>query len=545
MLSLVLFAAALAAASFSASARVDDDVRAVPTFEAAGLYWDAPGSKRDCGVAFRRAGEKEWHRGLDLWYDARADQCRGSLVHLAPGTAYEARLTAVGGAAKSVAFTTRAEQLPVARVVKVPAGHRTLSIREGGTAKGYVVYDGGGAVLDVEGAMPFDIEVAASYVVVRGFVLKGAQQDAIRIAPHATDVTIEDNDISGWGRPREKGEAVLGYDMDAGIRAVCLTCPEVARITIQRNRIHDPRHTANSWSDGHPLGPQAVAFSWCGGEHVIRHNEFGGGDKRFNDVVGGEDNFSRTGFPNADSDIYGNLVRDAWDDGIEAEGGNRNVRIWGNFIDTTSTGIATTITSVGPVYIFRNVYDRSRYRKGPPDADERQSFVKAGSDAKLGNGRRYVFHNTMLQSREPESRKTLGAQGGIVGTGADQLVHDTVSRNNIFHAWRDHGGMWDIGPDNDFAYDLYVGEVPRVAYAHAVTGEPRYVGERKGRGAVGRFDLERGSPGFDAGVRIPNFNDDFRGKAPDIGAQEAGAPLMLFGIAASRGPAVAGGFQLR
>ena len=40
------------------------------------------------------------------------------------------------------------------------------------------------------------------------------------------------------------------------------------------------------------------------------------------------------------------------------------------------------------------------------------------------------------------------------------------------------------------------------------------------------------SPGFDAGEIIPNFNDDFRGKAPDIGAFEAGSPPMEFGVRA-------------
>jgi hypothetical protein len=250
--------------------------------------------------------------------------------------------------------------------------------------------------------------------------------------------------------------------------------------------------------------------------------------------------------PNSDSDLYGNKISHTWDDAIESEGANRNVRIWGNYIDTTAVGIATTVTSVGPVYIFRNVYDRSKYRKGPPDADERQSFVKAGSDPKLGNGRRYVFHNTMLQSREPGSEKTLGAAGGIAGTGADQPVRNTVSRNNIFHTWRDHGGMWDVGPDNDFAYDLYVGEVPRVKYSHAVTGAPRFAAEHKRHESpLGRFELARGSPGFDAGVAIPNFNDGFTGKAPDLGAHEAGTAPMRFGIAASRGPAVAGGAALR
>ena len=46
----------------------------------------------------------------------------------------------------------------------------------------------------------------------------------------------------------------------------------------------------------------------------------------------------------------------------------------------------------------------------------------------------------------------------------------------------------------------------------------------------GDFSLDPGSPGFDAGVRLPNFNDHFRGRAPDIGAFEAGSAPMEFGV---------------
>src|SRR5205085_9016583 len=98
-------------------------------------------------------------------------------------------------------------------------------------------------------------------------------------------------------------------------------------------------------------------------------------------------NLSKSGFPNADSDIYGNKISSTWDDGIEAEGGNENVRIWNNYLDRTATGVATTVTSVGPVYIFRNVFNRNQfYDKVAPDSDDRQQFFKSGSDASLGDG---------------------------------------------------------------------------------------------------------------------------------------------------------------
>ena len=50
----------------------------------------------------------------------------------------------------------------------------------------------------------------------------------------------------------------------------------------------------------------------------------------------------------------------AWDGGIEAEGGGQNVRVWGNYINNTATGVATTPVAIGPTYVFRNVYNRSR-----------------------------------------------------------------------------------------------------------------------------------------------------------------------------------------
>jgi len=106
------------------------------------------------------------------------------------------------------------------------------------------VYDGTGSTLDAQNGSAVNISINASYVIVRGFTLKGAQQHGILIDKNQHDVIIEDNDISGWGRTRD---GTWGTDMDSGIRAVCTT-PTLQRVTIQRNRIHDPRWSANSWS---------------------------------------------------------------------------------------------------------------------------------------------------------------------------------------------------------------------------------------------------------------------------------------------------------
>ena len=518
---------------FSARAQDSTGVRAVPTYESVGLYWSNAGaSSAGCEVKYRPAGSATWKQGLNLWHDARTNECRGSLVALTPGTSYEAQLNLPGQApAKAITFSTWANQLPVAQTITVPSGSGTLNITQGGSASGYVVYQGAaGAVLDAQNVATNNVTINASYVILRGLTLKGARQDAIRISPNVRDVIIEDNDISGWGRLRSGN---LGMDMDSAVRAVC-SSPTLERVTIQRNKIHDPRYTANSWSDGHPAGPQGITISYCGGQFVVRHNEIYSATNRFNDAIGGEDNYTTTGFPHKDSDIYGNKISMAWDDGIEAEGGNINVRIWGNYLDRTGTGIATTITSIGPAYVFRNVWNRNQfYERSTSDADSRQPMFKSGSDSSLGNGRRYVFHNTMLQATQSGSSYSLGGGAGLGGTGSSQLVNDTVSKNNIYHLYKSGSPFYQIGSTSNFERDLYNGTAS-VAVVNGLSATPVYA---SGNGwqseAGGMYQLASGTPGHDQAVRINNFNDAFLGAAPDVGAAEAGSPAMKFGLAAA------------
>jgi hypothetical protein len=505
-------------------------VRAVPTYEAVGLYWSNPATATDCSVQFRKQGTTAWTQGLNLWYDASKSECRGSLVSLTPGTAYEAQLGANGTFSKGIAFTTWSNSLPVAQTIKVPSGSTTLNITAGGSASGYVVYDGTGSTLDAQNGAAANITVNASYVIVRGFALKGAQQNAIVIDKNQHDVVIEDNDVSGWGRTRD---GTWGTDMDSGIRAVCVS-EELTRVTIQRNRIHDPRYPANSWAVGHPAGPQGITFSYCGGNHVFRWNEIYSAKNHFNDGMGGEDNFSTSGFPNKDSDVYGNRVEMTWDDGLEIEGGNQNVRVWGNYLDKTATGIASTLDSVGPLYVFRNVWNSNQFIEGAAcDSDQKQPLFKSGSSTSFGNGRRYLFHNTMLQAQQAGCQYGLGGGSGIGGTGSTQLVMNTVSMNNIYQSWKPgNGSFYQIGSDAQFSHDMTnVASSPEVSGILAI---PQYAaGNGWQSGMGGMYQLAAGTPGYDQGARIANFNDGFLGAAPDVGAAEAGAPAMQFGIAAA------------
>jgi hypothetical protein len=250
----------------------------------------------------------------------------------------------------------------------------------------------------------------------------------------------------------------------------------------------------------------------------------------YNDIIGGGSNGSFRGSPGPDSDIYGNLVSHCWDDGLEVEGGSRNVRIWDNYITQAMMMIGNAPCSIGPLYIWRNVVSRSQSRS---DADG-GNFLKmgyAGSEDWM-TGHQYIFHNTIFRSDE------YLPTGGF---GGNRIVKHTVSRNNILHILNAKGKGYSASEskqntDNDFDYDLFNGKVPAGTESHGVRGDPVYAAGAGFDAATktGIFHLAPNSPGAGAGQPIPNFSDGFTGKAPDIGAHQRGAPPMRFGVKAKQ-----------
>jgi hypothetical protein len=105
--------------------------------------------------------------------------------------------------------------------------------------------------------------------------------------------------------------------------------------------------------------------------------------------------------------------------------------------------------------------------------------------------------------------------------------------NNIFQVWKpNNGAFYQIGGDAQFSNDLT--NAPSSPEVGGIVGTPQYAsGNGWQSGVGGMYQLAAGSPGYDKGKRIPNFNDGFLGAAPDVGAAEAGAPAMKFGIAAA------------
>jgi hypothetical protein len=316
-------------------------------------------------------------------------------------------------------------------------------------------------------------------------------------------------------------------------------------ITIQRNLIEDPRGSANDWTTGHPAGPQGISIIQSKGGNVIRYNDIVSTESHgFNDAIGGSRNYSDVGNMNRDSDIYGNIIRSVWDDAIESEGANMNVRIWGNYLHYYFMGIATAATTKGPVYIFRNVLGESRtgYENSRGGA-----LFKTGEREPFAGGRRYVFHNTALQPN------------GAFNVFSSHPNPNGMSRNNIFDVPGRLATNREKEPASDYDYDYFSGidrgtakEENGIGGSFTPAGTRLYVSsyylEFYPRSTIntikwGAFPYKFGekdvnitdpvvqakNPLIDAGEILQGFNDGFKGKSPDLGAFENGAPPLQFG----------------
>jgi hypothetical protein len=123
-------------------------------------------------------------------------------------------------------------------------------------------------------------------------------------------------------------------------------------------------------------------------------------------------------------------------------------------------------------------------------------------------GRVYVYHNTMLTQNE-DAISDVG-----------RVLANTISRNNILRANKNAVIDRKGDPQTSCDYDLVDGKITSINPNH----------EKHAIFAIPQFDTNvtlqsRGllphTPGQDKGaIRLPNFNDNFKGKVPDMGAVE-------------------------
>jgi hypothetical protein len=511
---------------------------AVATYECASVYWKTA----EAGVGkirYKDVKSNSWKDGLDLVYDSRQEEYRGSIINLVPNTDYQIELSS-NSSKSQVKVRTRNENFPVGKKTIIPAGEsdKTIVITESGTPSAYhlvTVADNVKSVLNLKNVYDSGIEIDADYVIVRGVEIRNAARDGIRIKRNRHDIIVEQCYVTFWGK---MGGPITYGNLEGDYNSAVYGENGTWNITVQRNLFEDPRGASNDWETGHPSGPQGVSLFQSKGGNVIRYNDIvTTEDHGFNDGIGGGGNFSKEGNVNRDSDIYGNIIESVWDDAIESEGANMNVRIWGNYINKYFVGVATASTTYGPVYIYRNIFAESR--RGHWNTAGGTIF-KLGGRGDFQGGRRYFLHNTAVQPGGPYTSVSRCA--------------NCVSRNNIFDVPGRSSGTGESDPTSDFDYDyggpgreehaisfsstpsstrLFVTSYNLEFYPRSTINSinwgahPYEFGERK----INITDpvVQIKNPMIDGGIVLPGFNDDFKGKAPDLGAFEVGNAPLEFG----------------
>jgi hypothetical protein len=237
-----------------------------------------------------------------------------------------------------------------------------------------------------------------------------------------------------------------------------------------------------------------------------------------------------------ETDVYGNLVYNTGDDGMETDGTCSNVRIWGNTFHDVLVGISLAPVYPGPVYALRNLI----YRTGAGNSSYPGSPFKFNS-SDGPSGPMYLLHNT--------ADAVLAGNAGldIKSPGTWTRLY---ARNNIWagtdYALSNANPSQPLDLDYDDLYTTLAGELAwweglsdrhlnTLAELRSTTGQELHsisVAPGFANAAGGDYTLDASSQLIDAGVLIPGIDDDFNGAAPDMGAFEFTPALSLRGYPA-------------
>ncbi|MGO9112061.1 MAG: hypothetical protein ACLP9L_22780 [Thermoguttaceae bacterium] len=545
-----------------------------PTLHCLGVYWIVQGDDNKNGrveVAYRPAAAQAWRRGMDLFrvekggnrlengesmvrVPADAWLFAGSIFGLAPDTEYELRLTLSdpdgGTAEKTLTARTLAEpaaphDLRVSHVVPGSGGGMgTAADPFRGLQSAQAAARPGCLLLLHHGVYEGTFVVNRSGEVGRPIIWRGAGDGE----------TVIDGQGRAATRPERAIAASEAHDVwfeDLTIRRATwgLVAHMSQRLVVRRCHFHGVKRgiTATRNTDGR-LGGLFVAdnllegpFAWTDTPHGARVEENRGIELSgagnvicYNRVRGFKDGIDM--YPSVRCvacDVHNNEVSECLDDGCEMDGSERNCRCFLNRFTNVFQGISVQPVYGGPIYVFRNALYNV----------EVETFKMHNSPSGA-----LFLHNTSVKKGKPLLLST------------SEPVRNSVYRNNLFIGTE--GRAYDCDPpmiECDFDYDGFGGSsgpiflkwnnvrypsLPEVrakapVYRHAVTVDPATVfatGIMPPADPKRQYDplgvdlrLSSRTAAVDAGTIVPGLNDDFTGKAPDLGAYEVGSRLPHYG----------------
>lgn len=310
--------------------------------------------------------------------------------------------------------------------------------------------------------------------------------------------------------------------------------------------------TGPMWASAGPYGSHLLtsyyAIKVYGPGHVIAHNAIA----YFHDGIG----ISTYGTPEQDPerqassiDIYNNDLHMLNDDFVETDGGVHNVRVMNNRgVNAAQGGYSSQPVFGGPVYFIGNLLYHV-----PSGVAFKFSAKPAGL---------FVYHNTIIGeqvARDPSSnvhwRNNLFLGRDTPGRGIMTWANATDAYSSDYNGFRPNRGVaqqyaWLAPKASQRLYEPESGDWKNFATLtefHAATAQEKHgievdfdcfervsAPDPAGRHAVYHsadldFRLKPGSRAVDAGELIPTVNDNFTGRAPDLGALEVGKPQPHYG----------------
>ena len=383
----------------------------------------------------------------------------------------------------------------------------------------------------------FAVDITASNrVILDGFEVIGGYKDGIIVHSSSSPVVkshsirLSNLEIHKFGErgqilPNGKNAKPNGTDA-VGSNGIHLV--DASNIVIERCNIHDPLGTTNpwrgeTWQSSEPYGMCGIQVS-RGNNIVVRYNCIVGSRRHsLSDGINGYQNLTPTGGLATDSDIYGNFIFGGEDDGIEVDGGQRNVRVWYNRVEGYISALSHQGTMIGPAIVFRNVFANMADTFGYAN-----EVVKLG--ARSGFKKAYHFNNTVYSKVSVLEWVSATATGTVM-----------ISRNNIFVSTKaspvlnNSNDKDPVIPGFDMDFDiLYNTQDPVALFMYPTRqeqnrlvadpptipeAEPIFVNE-----AGQNFSLVPNTIGYEMGQTVRNIIQA-RGNHSELGAFEGGSFL--------------------
>lgn len=492
-----------------------------PTLTYLAVEWAIQGDDNQNGfvsVQYRQKDEKSWHQGMPLFRVPAGENIgftwinkhSGSIFDLKPDTEYEIalKLTDPDGGSTEKTITARTRPVPEidkkTEIIELKPGKYDILHTKSGTSDKPVVYrcTGGKATftyIDLNNRQW--VYISGLYVENNqkegiGIQLNGAENCAIMgctvnsvygivaYKPGATNCYISDNTITGNCDWTSEAMGCNGDNIGEGIE---MTGPGNV---ICYNRVTGFRDCISTMEDQHVVDQTCI-------------------------------------------DIYNNDIFRGVDDAIEADFCFSNCRIFRNRITNCYMGLSSQPGLGGPNYFVRNVM---------------YNLINGGLKLQRHSQGDVILHNTMIK---------IGR-----GLGGNEPMDYEYFRNNLAFGgpvpekkWGDYGvgnpyaaDIEDPGKHSSFDYDAVgvYGTPYKTRIGNKTFGEVEQHGIEKiileetfnnivfpnppaPEWPVPVLRPNPNSKVIDAGVVIPNINDNYNGAAPDCGAYEYGQELPHYG----------------